>query len=161
MLICWICTDVYVVKQNPDRNGYLFCLLNILPVSHWYPFHPAAQPPSHRPVTWLQKTLFKQCPIHRCVQFTPYQPPSHTFKINTVRFLGTIHLQDIIYHSFSNIIYTVNKLTHITNSPCPSRLAFKTIPVLYVTRVVSTVVGAEHITVDAINLMHCTTFFVN
>ena len=67
------------------------------------------------------------------------------------------HLSLIFKHN----IYSVNKLTHITNSPCPSRLAFKAIPVLYVTRVISTVVGAEHITVDAINLMHCTTFFVN
>lgn len=96
--------NVYVIKQNPDRNGYLICLLNILPVSHWYPFHPAAQPPSHRPVTWLQTTLFKQCPIHRCVQLIPYQPPSHTVNINGVRFIGAIYFQHIINHSFSNII---------------------------------------------------------
>ena len=77
----WICTGVYVAKLNLDVMPNLYCVVNTLPLSHVYPLHPASQPPSHRPVSWLHVALLIQCPIHVLLQYCPYhpyaQPPSH------------------------------------------------------------------------------------
>lgn len=48
-----------------------------IPFSQKDPVHPASQPSSHWPVTWLQVELSLQLPSHGWLQFSPYHPFPH------------------------------------------------------------------------------------
>lgn len=50
----------------------------LLPLSQEDSVHPASQPLSHRPVSWLHVLLSLQCPAHFCTHLTPYHPSSHS-----------------------------------------------------------------------------------
>lgn len=58
----WVYLSVHDRKHEITSNGYMR-----VPLKHKGPFHPAAQPLSHCPVTWLHVPLRTQCPEHWCL----------------------------------------------------------------------------------------------
>ena len=66
------------------------------PLSQYKPCHPAAQPASQLPVTWLHTALSLQCPEHWCLQSGPYHPIAHALKERT-SLLYTDRVKDLLH----------------------------------------------------------------